>query len=179
MTARREPVFTPDTLAAWERNSLMNVTGPSGTKFTILSLTLDDLAAEDALPDDLLRVAMIEAHVDGGLSGEITDLIRKGDKKSLDQMRALSKATLELRDRIVRRALVKPAVRTAAALAKLDPYDKHMIAAISQRQANRDATGKRVGADTLDTFREACALLSLSETNETRKGLLVELSQVQ
>lgn len=168
-----------DTFAAWERNSLITATGPSGTTFTFISLTLDDLAAEDALPDDLLNVAMMEAHRAGGVSSKIAALLDEGGKASLDEVRALSKATLELRDRLVRRALVKPAVKTAASLKRLDPYDKHMIAAISQRQLNVDATGRRVGADALGTFREAARVLAGAETDAARKAVLMELAEVQ
>lgn len=170
----------PDSLATWKRNSTVTATGPSGTRFSIRPLTLDELASEDALPDDLLRVALLEwsRDVTGGVMGEVASNLKKGDKASLDAVRKLSKDNLSLRNRIIVKSLVKPRV-TEKELAALDPYDKEMIAAISQRQRTVDATGKRVGADALDNFRAACQILAGAETDEARKAFLLELSEIQ
>jgi hypothetical protein len=178
-TPRREPAFEADTAAAWRAKSQMQVTCPSGAKVVIRALTLDDLAAEEALPDDLLRVAMIEAHYPQGISGEIASLAYKGDPKSLAEVRKLGVANLAVRDRLVRRALVKPEMKTDRDLMGLDPYDKAMIAAISQRQLNVDAAGRKVGADTLDTFRATCEVLAKYEADESRKKVLLELAEIQ
>jgi hypothetical protein len=181
---RRSTTLPPetdgDTLAAWQRNSLIHATGPSGTVFVLRALTLDELAAEDALPDDLLRVALLEwsREVTGGVMGEMSANLKKGTPEALTAARKLSQDNLRLRNRIIVRALVKPRV-TEKDLVKLDPYDLAMIAAISQRQVNIDAAGRRVGADTLDTFRAACQILARSETDEARKAVLLELSEVQ
>jgi hypothetical protein len=139
-------------LAEAKRNAQIDVTGPSGTQYTIRPLTLDELASEDGLPDDLLRAALLEM-VPGGLVMEISEKLRLGDPESLQAARKLSEDTVRLRDRIVLKSIVAPAIREKD-LAALDPFDKAMIAAIAQRKLSEDATGKQVGADPLATFRE-------------------------
>lgn len=140
-------------LAEAKRNAQVDITCPSGTKYTIRPQTLDELAAEDGLPDDLLRVALLEM-VPGGVVAEISEKLRAGDPESLASARSLSQDTMGLRDRIVLSAVVAPALK-AKDVALLDPFDKAMIAAIAQRKLSEDATGKQVGADPLATFREA------------------------
>lgn len=169
-----------DTLATWKSNTLIHATGPSKTKFTIRPLTLDELAADDALPDDLLRVALLEwsRSVTGGVMGEMETHLKKGSPEALAAARKLSKDNLSLRSRVIVRALVKPRV-TEKELVGLDPYDKEMIAALSQRTISRDATGKQVGADALDHFRAVAALIARTEADPARKQVLLELSEIQ
>jgi hypothetical protein len=139
-------------LAEAKRNTQIDITAPSGTQYTIRPLTLDDLASENGLPDDLLRAALLEM-VPGGLVMEISEKLRLGDTESLQAARKLSQDTVRLRDRIVLRAILAPAVKEKD-LPALDPFDKEMIAAIAQRKLSEDATGKKVGAQ-LATFPEA------------------------
>lgn len=140
-------------LAEAKRNAHIDITGPSGTRYTIRPLTLDELAAIDGLPDDLLRIALLET-VPGGVIEEISDKLRLGDPESLKAAQQLSQDTVRLRDRIVLEAVVSPALK-AKDVEALDPFDRHMIAGIAQRRVHEDATGKQVGADPLATFREA------------------------
>lgn len=177
-TTQSAPEPTTSTLAEWERNSVFKVTGPSRTVFEMRTLTLDDLIADEALPDDLTRIALLEAHVKGGIDTEIERLWRKGDQASLELAQAFARETLALRDRIVLRAVIAPKV-TVAKLAKLDPYDKAMIAAIAQRRLADDAVGRKVGADTLDSFREVCRFLAGGEGDPERQAFLMELSEIQ
>lgn len=145
------PDWKPSTLAEWRRRSTMDVTLSSGANVTVRPLTLDELAAVDALPDDLIRIVLLE-QIPGGVVAEIGAQLEKGDPASLAAARKLSEDNLKLRDRIVLTAVVTPKL-TAKDLAGLDPFDKAEIAAFAQRRLNVDAAGRRVGADALDTFR--------------------------
>lgn len=137
------------TLAEAKRGALIDMTGPSGTRYTVRALTLDDLVAEEALPDDLVRVALLDM-IPGGVVAEIMTKLQ--DPKSLKEAEKLSQDTVKLRDRLVLRAIVAPKV-AARDIAGLDPYDKELIAQIAQRKVVLDAAGRRVGADALETFR--------------------------
>lgn len=174
------PEPSPSSLAEWERNSVFTVTGPSGTVFEMRSLTLDQLTGEDALPDDLLRIAMIEwaREVTGGIKGEMAEQLKKGTPEALEAVRKLGRDNLALGRRLAVAAIVRPKV-TEAKLAKLDPYDIDMIVRISQRLEVEDATGKKVGADRLDNFRSTCGFLSRREADPARKAVLVELAEIQ
>lgn len=174
-TELRTSDATPDSLAAVQRKTCPTIVCPSTAAFEIRALTLDELAADEALPDDLLRVALVESHAPGGVSAEIAAAAGRDD---VDEARRLSRALLELRDRIVHKAVVKPAL-TLAQVKKLDPYDKAMIVEFAQRQRSIDAAGREVGADTLDTFRRVCAFLARTEDRAPRKELLLELADLQ
>lgn len=143
--------WKPSSLADWKRRATMDVTLSSGARVTIRALTLDELAANDALPDDLIRVAMLE-QIPGGVVTEISEQLKKGDADSLAAAEKLSKDNLALRDRVVLAAVVTPRL-AAKDLNGLDPFDKADIAAFAQRRLTVDAAGRRVGADALDTFR--------------------------
>ena len=147
----KDPVWKASSLAEWKRRSTIDVTLGSLTNVTIRPLTLDELAAQDGLPDDLLRVALLE-QIPGGVVAEISRQIEAGDEKSLAAAKKLSDDNLKLRDRIVLAAVVAPKL-TAKDLAALDPFDKAEIAAFAQRRETVDAAGRRVGAEALDTFR--------------------------
>lgn len=177
-TATRRPQLQPpqpDSLAEVKRRARFVVTCTSGASYELRALTLDDLAAEDALPDDLIRVALLEAHSPGGVSGAIASHMQH-DRE--DDAMKLSADLLKLRDRLVLKAVVTPKLKPAD-VQHLDPFDRHEIAEFAQRQRNVDAAGRQVGADSLDTFRRACAQLARAETDEARKGLLLELADLQ
>lgn len=138
-------------LAEAKRNATVNLQASSGTRYTVRPLTLDELAAEDGIPDDLLRVALLES-VPGGVVYEISEKLRAGDAESLRQAQELSQSLVGLRDRIVLRSVVAPSLKPRD-LAALDPYDKAEIAAVAQRRMGVDRDGRLV--DGLATFREA------------------------
>lgn len=168
----------PDSLAEAKRRARFVVTGHSGATYELRALTLDDLAAEEALPDDLIRVALLEAHTPGGVSGEIARELKKSSEEGNAAAVKISADVLALRDRIVLAAVTAPKLKPAD-VADLDPFDRAMIAEFAQRQRNVDAAGRQVGADTLDTFRAACSQLARAETDEARKRLLLELADLQ
>lgn len=149
MTKKKEAWAS--SLAEAKRNARIEITAPSGTRFTLRALTLDDLAAEDGLPQELLHIALLEM-TPGGVVAEIANKLRKGDPESLEQSRILSANAAALRDRLVLRAVIEPSLK-ASDLAALDPFDKIEIADIAQRKKVVDAAGKQVGADALARFR--------------------------
>lgn len=140
-------------LAEAKRRAHVDITCPSGARYTIRALDLDELAADGGLPHDLLRVVLLEM-VPGGVVSAINDKLVKGDAESLEQARKLSQDVVAVRDRIVLHAVVAPALKEKD-VAALDPFDKDMIAKIAQRRLAVDAEGKGVGADPLATFRSA------------------------
>lgn len=151
MASKTTTEFRPSSLADWKKSSTIDVVLGSGAHVTIRPLTLDELAANGALPDDLLRVAMLE-QIPGGVVSEIAEQLQKGDPDSLKAAKKLSEDNLQLRDRVVLAAVVAPKLKPAD-LQHLDPFDKSMIAEFAQRRRTIDAAGRRVGAHALDTFR--------------------------
>lgn len=150
MTKPKEKAWA-SSLAEAKRNATVDMTGPSGTRYTVRIMDLDDLIAEEALPLELVHVALLEK-IPGGIVKEIADKLRLGDKETLEQSRELSLNGARLRDRLVLRSVVAPALKPAD-LEALDPFDKSMIAEIAQRLVVVDAEGKQVGADALAQFR--------------------------
>lgn len=138
-------------LAEAKRAATVDMISASGTKWTVRPLTLDELVAEEGLPDDLLRVALLEA-VPGGVVFEIAEKLRQGDKESLLEAKKLSEDTVRLRDRIVLKSVVAPALKERD-LDELDPYDKTDIAAVAQRKLTVDEEGRLIPG--LATFRSA------------------------
>lgn len=138
-------------LAEAKRNATVNMIASSGTKYSVRPLTLDELAAEEGLPDDLLRVAIIDK-VPGGIVAEQVELLRKGNAESLANARKLSQDTVALRDRIVLRSVQAPKLKPGD-LPELDPYDLHEIAMVAQHRLAVDEDGGLV--DPFATFPEA------------------------
>lgn len=161
-------------LADWKKHSLMQVTLPSGAQVTVRAVTLDELFAEGAVPEDLVHVALLNMQP-GGLVRKMAEHEAANEPDKRDK---LSRDNLTLRDRLVLRAVVQPKL-TEADLGDLDVYDKAMIAQLAQRLRVEDAAGRRVGADALDTFRAVASQLAGREADEARRALLVELAEVQ
>jgi len=126
-------------LAEAKRNATVDMVASSGTKYTVRPLTLEELAADDALPDDLLKIAVLE-QVPGGVVAQQIDLLQKGNADALAEARELSRGTLGLRDRIVVKATVAPKIKPAD-LKDLDPFDLHEIAMVAQHRLAVDETG--------------------------------------
>jgi hypothetical protein len=121
------------------------------------TVTLDELAAEEAIPDDLLRVALIEM-TPLGVPGEIAREIASQDAGAQERALKLSRDAVALRDRLVLRSVLEPRL-TADDVADLDGFDKAMIADIASRQTVEDASGRRVyGDQPIATFPEAGAV---------------------
>lgn len=130
---------------------LIYATLPTGAQMVLRSMTLDELAAADGLPDDLLKVAMLET-TPGGVAGEIARVLHTESDAALEDAHKLSQSTMELVDRLVLAAVIEPEL-TAEQVKLLDGFDKAMIAGIASRRIVFDAAGRRVGVEPLDTFR--------------------------
>lgn len=143
--------FTPSTLEELKAGRRMAIVLDSGRSVVIRSLTLDELAAEEGLPDDLFHIALLDG-LPGGVVGKIAEQLEAGDPASLEQAAKLSRDNLALRDRLVLAAVVEPKL-TLADVKDLDPFDRATIALFAQRRRTIDAAGRRVGAQALDTFR--------------------------
>lgn len=136
----------------WKLSRLLDVTLPSGMRVTIIKLTLDELVQEDALPDDLVRVALLEISP-GGVEAQLGRDLAKNDKAGLKAAKDLAAANLRLQDRIVLRAVVAPKIEEEQ-LPEVDPYDKAMIAGIACGRLFYDEAGRRIGPEPMSTFRE-------------------------
>jgi hypothetical protein len=146
--------FKPGSLDEWKGRRHIPATLPSGMNVILRTVTLDDLAAVEGLPDDLLRVALIEM-TPNGVPGEIARLLQSERPESLEASMRLSRDTVALRDRLVLAAVVEPVI-TADDVGSLDGFDKAMIADIASRQTVEDAAGRRVyGDQPIATFPDA------------------------
>lgn len=149
-----EPRISPprswaDSADSLARGRLIPATLPSGGKVVVRTLTLDELAAEESLPDDLLRAAMLDRTV--GIRFAMYEELRNESGEGLERAQQLSAANAEVVKRLARRALVEP-VLTDAQFDELDPSDLDMIASISQRRLGSDAAGRVIGVVPLDVF---------------------------
>jgi len=143
--------FTPGSLEEWKGRRRIPATLPSGMNVVLRTVTLDELAAEDGLPDDLLRVALFEM-TPLGVPGEIARELQSQVPEALDRARQLSRDAVGLRNRLCLRSLLEPAV-TEDDLVEIDGFDLAMIAEIASRQSVEDAAGRRVyGDQPLATF---------------------------
>lgn len=150
------------TFDEWRYRSRIPVTLPSGMQVEIRPLTLDELASQEALPDELLRVAFL--HTAGAFEATLGEILSKQTPESLEEATKLSQESLRLRDRLCLAAIVGPPEVADAlkadpsALDLVDPFDKAMVADIAQRQLAEDAAGRRVyGVQPLATFPGAAA----------------------
>ena len=157
MSTRKPAAPSPSAIESWAgsadewgRRRLNNVECPSGMRIVLQSVTLDELAAEDALPDDLLVVALLET-TPGGVTGARAELLKLETPEGVAKAQKLSQDLVGLTNRLVLRAVVEPKL-TLAQASTIDPYDKAMIVGIATRRLEFDAAGRRVGVEPLDTF---------------------------
>jgi hypothetical protein len=162
-------------LAEAKRGRLIDMTGPSGARFTLRTLTLDEIVAEEGLPEDLLNIALLQL-IPGGVMVEAME--KRADPKTRNEAKKLSVDSFRLADRIALRAIVAPKV-TAKDVAALDGFDKQMIVDICQRRITLDATGRRVGANALATFRELALEWSVDPDSEAFAGAVRKVASLQ
>lgn len=137
---------TSPSVSDWKRRRHAPATLPTGQQVTLRRLTLDELAADDALSNELVAAVVLELQP-GGIAVEMARL------QDLEKQRELGRDMLRVRDALVLRAVVEPALEPAD-IPELDPFDKAMIADIASGQSDVDATGRRVwGVEPLNTFQ--------------------------
>jgi hypothetical protein len=148
-----EPAWKPSSLAEAKRNAVANFTSSSGTRWSVRPMTIDELLALNGMPDDLIRVALLDSvritAQSSALTLEIHEKIKAGDKQSLAEARKLSTDLVELRNRLVIAAVQAPKLK-AKDLAQIDPYDLDEIAAVAQHRLVVDEAGRLI--DPLATF---------------------------
>lgn len=160
-------------LEEWKGRRTALATLPTGLKVRLRSVTLDELAADEALPDDLVAVAVNERT---GLTA--VELARRVSEDT-GSAREYSQQILRLRDKLVLRAVVEPDL-TEADLDEVDPFDKDMVANIASRQTDVDATGRRVwGVEPLNTFQVFRDKHGCVEGCAACEATVLEFSQVQ
>jgi hypothetical protein len=143
---RSAPPEWADTLDTIEARRLMNVTLPSGLKVTLRTVTLDELAVDEAIPGDLLAAAILDS-----ADLLLPQMLQDVRSERLEEAQTLSRNMLALRERVCRSALVKPEASDAV-MAALDQFDKQMIVELAQRKLSTDAAGKVVAAQALGDF---------------------------
>jgi hypothetical protein len=164
-------------LAGWKQRRYALATLPTGLKVRLRSVTLDELAAEEGLPDTLVRVAVLEQLPGGAVAEMARDMV--AGPEGIARTRELSRDVLALRDRLILRAVVEPALEQAD-LADLDPFDKGMIAALASRERDDDAAGRRVwGVEPLNTFQVFRDVHGCAEDCPSCGQVVERFSQVQ
>jgi hypothetical protein len=148
-----EQAWKPSSLAEAKRNAVVNMTASSGTRYAVRPMTLDELLSMNAMPDDLIRIALLDnirvGREQSALTVEIGEKLAKGDKASLVEAQGLSRGLVDLRNRLVLAAVQAPKLKPKD-LADLDPYDLDEIAMVAQHRLVVDEAGRLV--DPLATF---------------------------
>lgn len=139
------------TLDDWRMRGRHRVELPSSQRVVVRTVTLDELAAANGLPDDLVRVALAEIATDTGAAGLVAEKLRLDTPDGLKEARQIIDSLAELTRRLVVTAVVEPQL-TDVTVRDLPPDDLAMIAAIATRRVQFDAAGRRVGVEPLDTF---------------------------
>lgn len=146
MAPRKKQSGWADTAEQIKASRTMDVTLLSGAKVTLRTVTLDELAMDDAIPGDLVEVAILDSA--DLLLPSMLEAIR-GQKP--EEAQRLSRNAVLLADRVAKRALVAPA-GSDDVIEALDGFDKKMILEIAQRKRSVDAAGKVVAAQALADF---------------------------
>lgn len=159
---------------------VMHVTLESGARVLAGTVTLDELIADEALPDDLLFAAVLDAANE--TVPEMVREVRSEDDGHTERVRALARDRLAVHDRLALRSLRKggyPDGHADAVFERLDAYDRQLLAHIAQRRVFVDAAGRRFGADSLTQFRGADQEPPGDQVGEARGSEGVDVPDVQ
>lgn len=139
------------TLDNWRARARHHVELPSGQRVVMRTVTLDELASAEGVPDDLVRVALAEIATDTGAAGMVADKLRLDTQEGLAEARKITDDLAELTRRLVVTAVIEPTL-TDDTVRDVPPADLAMVAGIATRRVQFDAAGRRVGVEPLDTF---------------------------
>lgn len=184
-------------LEAWKRRRLHRVTGPSGQVLRIELLGVARLLETDALPEDLIDLAVMELTEKGGATGELARRLdaaeddQEGRARALDAISRYGRLQKVLATRAIEQVEIDGewidvdlSALEEDELAEFPEDDLAMVAEIVQRLRTHDAAGVRVGVEPLDrwaTFRrlhgcgedcEGCEELVRSLSSADGGGLL-------
>lgn len=158
---------------------IMKITLESGARVLAGTVTLDELIADEALPDDLLMAAVVENA--GRTSAEMVSELAAQDEGFRERTRDLARNRLRVFDRLALRALKKGGYSDGEAervFELLDNYDRATLAYIAQRKLFVDAAGRRFGVEALDSFRGDDPEPASDQAGETLRGEAVDVPAV-
>lgn len=168
------------TLDELDALSVMHVTLESGARVLAGTVTLDELIADEALPDDLLFAAVLDAANE--TVPEMVREVRSAEDGHAERVRGLARDRIAVHDRLALRSLRKggyPDGQADEVFERLDAYDRQLLAHLAQRRVNVDAAGRRFGAETLAQFRGADPEPPGDQAGETLGGEGVDVPDVQ
>lgn len=143
----------------WQSAGLHNAELDSGARITFRDVSVGELIAADALPEDLLQIALLEYGDPGAgarLIAETVDLPADAGEEqreaSLEKAKEIGRKLVRLNHELCAAAVVEPKL-TAEQVARLPFRDLEMLGGFLTRRLIFDAAGRRVGVEPLDTFR--------------------------
>lgn len=167
----------PTTLAAWKTAAIHTIQLETRTWVRLRFPNLGELVANEALPETLLGVAMLQVFT-GDAAGSLADEMLRLDGDELAEkqgrLRELNDQLGQLERHLVAHALVEPKV-TADQLAAPDfpQEDLQLLGDLVMRRRRTDARGVHLGVVPLETFRvvrEAHGCLELEQRGEACPG---------
>lgn len=172
--------WTPSSLEELDGLKVMQATLDSGARVLAGTVTLDELIALDAFPDDLVYIAVLE-HA-GATLPEMARELRDGGENGADRVKEMSRDLLKLRDRLCLLSLQKGGYQDGDAelvFERLDSYDRAYVADLAQRRVVVDAAGRRFGAQPLSHFRDDAEEPAGDPAGEVRPGEGVDVPEAQ
>lgn len=180
--------WQPSTVEEWHARATHRIE-LHNARVLVRFRSLGELIAHGELPDDLIKLALLELSRgagSGGITGEIANELAKADladgdktaaEASLKSAREIAEGAARLVREQVAFALVEPKL-TAEDLAHPDfpMEDLELLAGILNRQIEYDAAGRRIGIEPLATFRvfaqaHGCPAEGCPACEEARLGL--------
>lgn len=163
-----------------EEIRVMRATLTSGARVLLGTVALDELIASEALPKDLIYVAVLERS--GATVLEMARELKDGGADAGERVREISKDVLRMHEKLAYVALMKGGhdeVEAGEVLKRLDEYDRKMIADLAQRKTVEDAAGRRFGAETLGQFRGDAPEPAGDAAGEARGGEGLDVPEVR
>lgn len=155
-TETESPPPASKTLADWSNRGHHKITCPTGFQPTIRFPDLAALVRNDALPEQLLNVALREIIGSNEDGKRLADQIRRGELK---EATTFVHELIDLQRYLAVEAIVDPPVTMEdVEQGKVPPEDLEMIREIAMRERDTDARGRIIGVLPLDaftTFRDA------------------------
>lgn len=159
-THTNAPSAPPPNVGARHDRVVHTITGHFGATYKITTLGLQGLLERDALPEDLLDVAVREQF---SVDGEAADMMDAAASLGRDEILQRLREFGSLQRHLAAAALVEPKMTADELAAMMDsgavpPDDVAMIASIVLRRRDVDARGVKIGVAVLDldeAFHEA------------------------
>jgi hypothetical protein len=158
-----QPGTWADSKEAW-RNRVHDAVMPSGIQVTYRDLSLAEWTFLEALPTELLEMALAEWETPGAAMAHVREPLRnlkekptaKQEKDARAETERRLEALTQINREVVAHALVEPRL-TVEELREVPLPDLEMLSLLVHRQLVFDAAGRRVGVAPVETFREVVA----------------------